>query len=84
MMAAGALRDMIQNHLLQLLVLIAMEPPVSFDADEVRNRKVDVLKAMRKFTPDDVRMSTVRGQYGKGWMEGKQVPAIPRRTKGRS
>src|SRR5665213_3268716 len=46
---AGALRDMIQNHLLQLLSLIAMEPPVSFNADEVRNRKVDVLNALRKF-----------------------------------
>ena len=45
---AGALRDMIQNHILQLLCLIAMEPPVSFNADEVRNRKVDVLNALRK------------------------------------
>jgi glucose-6-phosphate 1-dehydrogenase len=71
---AGALRDMIQNHLLQLLCFIAMEPPTSFNADEIRNRKVDVLHAMRKFTPDDVRMSAVRGQYGKGWMEGKEVP----------
>lgn len=71
---AGALRDMIQNHLLQLLCIIAMDPPINFNADEVRNRKVDVLRAMRKFTPEDVRMSAVRGQYGKGWMEGKQVP----------
>ena len=71
---AGALRDMIQNHLLQLLCFIAMETPISFNADEVRNRKVDVLRAMRKFTPEDVRMSAVRGQYGAGWMEGKQVP----------
>jgi glucose-6-phosphate 1-dehydrogenase len=71
---AGALRDMIQNHLLQLLCFVAMEPPTSFNADEIRNRKVDVLRAMRKFTPDDVRMSAVRGQYGKGWMEGKEVP----------
>ena len=71
---AGALRDMIQNHLLQLVCLIAMEPPVNFDADEVRNRKVDVLRAIRKFDPETVRMSSVRGQYGPGWMEGKQVP----------
>ena len=71
---AGALRDMIQNHLLQLLCLVAMEPPVNFDADEVRNRKVDVLRAIRKFEPETVRMSSVRGQYGQGWMEGKQVP----------
>ena len=71
---AGALRDMIQNHLLQLVCLVAMEPPVNFDADEVRNRKVDVLRAIRKFDPETVRMSSVRGQYGPGWMEGKQVP----------
>lgn len=71
---SGALRDMIQNHLLQLLCLVAMEPPINFTAEEVRDRKVDVLKAMRKFTPEDVRMSAVRGQYGGGWMEGKEVP----------
>jgi glucose-6-phosphate 1-dehydrogenase len=71
---SGAMRDMIQNHLLQLLCLIAMETPVSFNADEVRNRKVDVLRAMRRFSPEDVRMSAVRGQYAKGWMEGKEVP----------
>ncbi len=71
---SGALRDMIQNHLLQLLCLVAMESPNSFNADEVRNRKVDVLNAMRRFSPEDVRMSTVRGQYASGWMEGKEVP----------
>lgn len=73
--SSGALRDMIQNHLLQLVCLIAMEPPVNFDADEVRNRKVDVLRAIRKFDPETVRMNTVRGQYGSGWMEGKKVVA---------
>jgi glucose-6-phosphate 1-dehydrogenase len=71
---AGAMRDMIQNHLLQLLCHIAMEPPVSFNADEVRDRKVDVLKAMRRFGPEEVRNSAVRGQYGGGWMQGKEVP----------
>ncbi|SNR96158.1 MULTISPECIES: glucose-6-phosphate dehydrogenase [Hymenobacter] len=71
---AGALRDMIQNHLLQLLCLVAMEPPINFTADDVRNRKVDVLRAMRRFSPEDVRESTVRGQYGSGWIEGQQVP----------
>lgn len=71
---AGALRDMIQNHLLQLLCLVAMEVPVSFAADEVRNRKVDVLNAMRKITPDDVHEVAVRGQYGPGWIDGKKVP----------
>ncbi|HTF20730.1 MAG TPA: glucose-6-phosphate dehydrogenase [Chryseolinea sp.] len=71
---AGALRDMVQNHILQLLCLIAMEPPVSFQADEVRNRKVDVLHAMRKFHPEEIQKNTVRGQYSKGWIEGKEVP----------
>lgn len=71
---AGALRDMVQNHILQLLCLIAMEPPVNFQADEVRNRKVDVLHAMRKFRPEEIQKNTVRGQYSSGWIEGKQVP----------
>jgi glucose-6-phosphate 1-dehydrogenase len=70
---AGAMRDMVQNHILQLLCLVAMEPPVSFQADEVRNRKVDVLRAMRKFTAEEIKRHAVRGQYGKGWVEGKQV-----------
>jgi glucose-6-phosphate 1-dehydrogenase len=70
---AGALRDMVQNHILQLLCLVAMEPPVSFDADEVRNRKVDVLHAMRKFSEEDVEKNTVRGQYSKGVVDGKEV-----------
>ena len=70
---AGALRDMIQNHILQLLCLIAMEPPVSFIANEVRNRKVDVLNALRKFKSDDIHKFAVRGQYGEGWIRGKKV-----------
>ncbi len=70
---AGALRDMIQNHLLQLLCLIAMEPPVSFNADEVRNKKVEVLKAIRKYHPDKVINYAVRGQYGQGWIEGTKA-----------
>ena len=74
---AGAMRDMIQNHLLQLLCLVAMEPPVNFTADEVRNRKVDVLRAMRRFTPEDMRESAVRGQYGGGLDAGRsKCPAI--------
>ena len=72
---AGALRDMIQNHLLQLLCLVAMEPPVSFNANEVRDRRVDVLKAIRRFKPEEISHLAVRGQYGEGWMKGKQVPA---------
>ncbi|SMO77901.1 glucose-6-phosphate dehydrogenase [Solitalea koreensis] len=70
---AGALRDMIQNHLLQLLCLVTMEPPVSFEADEVRNRKVDVLNALRKIRPEGVRQFAVRGQYGAGWIKGKKA-----------
>jgi len=71
---AGALRDMVQNHVLQLLCLVAMEIPINFNADEVRNRKVDVLRAMRKFGSEDIRKIAVRGQYSKGWMEGTEVP----------
>jgi glucose-6-phosphate 1-dehydrogenase len=70
---AGALRDMIQNHLLQLLCLTAMEPPVSFDADEIRNKKVDVLRAIRTIPQIDVHRFAVRGQYEAGWLEGEHV-----------
>ncbi len=70
---AGILRDMIQNHLLQLLCIVAMEPPVNFDADLVRDRKVDVLKAIRKIVPGMTDTLAVRGQYGSGWVEGKEV-----------
>lgn len=72
---AGALRDMIQNHLLQLACLIAMEAPVSFNADEVRNKKVDVLRAIRKINHADVHNFAVRGQYDEGWIQGKKVTA---------
>lgn len=70
---AGALRDMVQNHLFQLLCLVAMEPMVSFDADEIRNKKVDVLHAIRPIRPEEVHRCTVRGQYGKGRIAGKPV-----------
>ncbi len=72
---AGALRDMIQNHLLQLLCLVAMEPMISFDADEVRNKKVDVLRAVRPIRMEHVHRFAVRGQYDAGWMEGQRVSA---------
>lgn len=78
---AGALRDMIQNHILQLLCLVAMEVPVDFGADEIRNKKVDVLHAMRRFTPENIKNSAVRGQYGKGWIEGKEVPGYRQEAK---
>jgi len=72
---AGALRDMIQNHLMQILSLIAMEPPIAFTADEIRARKVDVLRAIRPIPADNLHRFAARGQYGQGWMEGEKVPA---------
>jgi len=77
---AGALRDMVQNHVLQLLCLVAMEPPVTFSAEEVRNNKANVLRAMRRFTPDMVRDWAVRGQYGRGWVQGSEVAAYREET----
>ncbi len=71
---AGALRDMIQNHMLQLLCLVAMEPPVSFDADPVRDEKTKVLRAIRPIPPDQVEQWAVRGQYGLGFVDGQRVP----------
>jgi glucose-6-phosphate 1-dehydrogenase len=71
--SSGALRDMVQNHILQLLCMIAMEAPVNFNADEIRNKKVDVLHAIRKIEPDEVQQYAVRGQYSEGWMKGQQV-----------
>ena len=70
---AGALRDMVQNHILQLLCMVAMEAPVSFDANEIRNKKVDVLNAIRKFNTEDVHAHAVRGQYSSGWMKAEKV-----------
>lgn len=71
---AGALRDMVQNHLMQVLCLVAMEPMVSFEADEIRNKKVDVLHAVRPIHPDEVHLCAVRGQYGPGREGSKKVP----------
>jgi glucose-6-phosphate 1-dehydrogenase len=71
---SGALRDMVQNHILQLLCMIAMEAPVSFDANEIRNKKVDILNAIRKISKEEVHEHAVRGQYSEGWMKGEKVP----------
>jgi glucose-6-phosphate 1-dehydrogenase len=68
---AGALRDIFQNHLLQLLSIVAMEAPPNFDAETVRDEKVKVLKSIR---PVDVAHDVVRGQYGPGWVAGQEVP----------
>lgn len=71
---SGALRDMVQNHILQLVCMIGMEAPVSFDANEIRNKKVDVLNAIRKIKTSEVQDYAVRGQFGEGWMQGEKVP----------
>jgi glucose-6-phosphate 1-dehydrogenase len=70
----GALRDMVPNHIFQLISLTAMEPPISFDADAVRDEQTKVLKAMTRFTPEDVLQRTVRGQYGAGTVGGAALP----------
>lgn len=72
---SGVLRDMVQNHILSVLSLVAMEPPSSISGDSVRNEKVKVLEAIRPMTPEQVISDTVRGQYGPGTVGGKSVPA---------
>jgi len=69
----GALRDMVQNHLLQLLCIVAMEPPVSLDPDTVRDEKLKVLRSLRKMTGADIARDTVRGQYIRGAVGGEPV-----------
>ncbi len=71
---SGALRDMVQNHLLQLLCLVAMEPPAAFDADAVRDEKLKVLRALKPIGAREVATCTVRGQYRAGAVDGKAVP----------
>ncbi len=70
---AGAMRDMIQNHLLQLLCIVAMEPPISLGADDVRDEKLKVLRSLRKMDLTDIKRDTVRGQYTAGASEGAAV-----------
>jgi glucose-6-phosphate 1-dehydrogenase len=69
----GALRDMVQNHLMQVLCLIAMEPPVSFAADEIRDKRSEVLQAIRPIPRGTVHDYAARGQYAAGWLEGEHV-----------
>jgi glucose-6-phosphate 1-dehydrogenase len=76
--ATGALRDMVPNHLFQLLTLTAMEPPSSFDADVLRAEKAKVLGAVHRFDTEGTRRNAVRGQYGAGMVEGQQVQAYRR------
>ena len=70
---AGTLRDIVQNHALQLLALVAMEPPLAFEANTVRDEKVKVLRAIRPITSEEAEHATVRGQYTKGWVLGEHV-----------
>jgi glucose-6-phosphate 1-dehydrogenase len=72
---AGALRDMVQNHLMQLFCLTAMEPPNSLDANSIRSEKVKVLQATHLADMEEISHSAVRGQYTNGWMRGEKVPA---------
>jgi glucose-6-phosphate 1-dehydrogenase len=74
---AGALRDMVQNHLMQLLSLVAMEPPIAFTAESVRDRKLDALLSAQPLLDDSVPdgSQVVRAQYGAGWVAGEEVPA---------
>jgi glucose-6-phosphate 1-dehydrogenase len=71
---AGALRDMVQNHMMQLLCLVAMEPPVDLSADAVRNEKIKVLQALPRWRPDDVFRNVIRAQYTAGSNQGADVP----------
>ena len=78
---AGALRDMVQNHMLQVLSLIAMEPPVSLEAESVRDEKVKLLKSIRPLTPEDVAYQVVRGQYFAGLVGDQPRPGYRQETK---
>jgi glucose-6-phosphate 1-dehydrogenase len=73
--SAGAIRDVIQNHLMQLLALVAMEAPVRFEANTIRDEKVKLLRSVRRYTAAEVPDYVVRGQYGAGWVGGEHVPA---------
>ena len=77
---AGALRDMVPNHLFQLLTMTAMEPPISFDADEVRNKQAEVLHAIQPISPEDVLTNMVRGQYGAGVVGGAAGVGLSQRA----
>lgn len=71
--SCGALKDMVQNHLLQLLCLVAMEPPATLNADNVRDEKLKVLKSLRMYNPENIGEMTVKGQYARGEVEGESV-----------
>ena len=70
----GALRDMVQNHALQLLCAIAMEPPINAHADAIRDEKLKVLRALKPWTPETLSQHVIRGQYAAGSVLGQSVP----------
>lgn len=70
---SGAIRDMVQNHMLQMVALLAMEPPIKLTTDEIRSEKIKVLRALRQMEPDEVHEHLVRGQYGNGQINGEDV-----------
>jgi glucose-6-phosphate 1-dehydrogenase len=78
---AGALRDMVQNHMLQVLALIAMEPPVSLEAESIRDEKVKLLKSIRELRPEDIARQVVRGQYFAGTVDSQPVPGYRQEPK---
>jgi glucose-6-phosphate 1-dehydrogenase len=80
---AGALRDMVQNHLVQLLCLVAMEPPASMDAEAVRDEKLKVLRSLKPINEDNADTLTVRGQYKAGRLGGRRGEGLSRGTRGR-
>jgi len=80
----GALRDIVQNHLLQLLCLVAMEPPANLQPDSVRNEKVKVIRSLRSIGADEVERQTVRGQYTRGYVDGAEVPGYTEEKDGRA
>jgi glucose-6-phosphate 1-dehydrogenase len=79
--SAGVLRDMIQNHMFQLLALVAMEPPATFEAEAVRNEKVKVLESIRPLQHEDILQAAVRGQYAQGFFEKSKVPGYRQETR---
>src|SRR5260370_28959254 len=71
---AGALRDIVQNHVMQVLSMTLMEPPVTFDADGIRDEKVKALKAVEILSAEKVKTQVVRAQYARGWVGGEEAP----------
>ena len=78
---SGALRDMVQNHILQILSLVAMEPPVNLETDAIRTEKLKVIQAIEEFSPEHLRDNVVFGQYGKGIIDGVEVPGYKEEDK---